>query len=425
MNLSSGLSKEKIVLYIIPALWMLLAFTYMSRTLNDHRSHDFDMQVAYTEYIVASNKFPPVDFSYITYHPPLYYFINSTIMKSLNSDRALHIYVVRLMSILYGAITLSVIAYLLLQATKSFAAQIITLFFVGTTPKFVFLFSTYNNDSLATMLCISIIALSYNLYRKWSNMKVLFLLILCTLAVYAKYTSIWCFGVISLICLKEILFLKVPPKNNFKLIGIFIFSVILFLPWAIFHNYHYSHKLFPFSFESLLSRDLTILQHLKNASTLLNIDRYDVWKDPWAHPGWDILPPNTKKVNYFSFVFLTSTIGEYIFLAPHAVVIFGLLFIRFLIGLLTYLEFFKSEINRLAISVIFLTYLTHIYFASKSIIPVIGCYMDFRLIAWTFAPWAILYSSVLTNKSKLIKAIFIIGIIFQIYILMTVEGTNC
>lgn len=140
------------ILFIVLFIWLTVASVYAYRSVWFHRSSDHWGQLQYAEIIVRENRLPFPREGRVTYNPPLYYFINSLLFpESIKGNNTLHINSVRAMSIVYGAIAIVFMWWLLNLIGLNPCSQMVSLLFVSTTPMFVFEFSTYNNDSLSTI----------------------------------------------------------------------------------------------------------------------------------------------------------------------------------------------------------------------------------------------------------------------------------
>src|SRR3990167_6545068 len=103
-----------LTLFIVLFIWLTVASVYACRSVWFHRSSDHWGQLQYAEIIVRENRLPTPREGWITYNPPLYYFINSLLFpESIKSDKILHINSVRAMSIIYGAIAIAFMWWLL------------------------------------------------------------------------------------------------------------------------------------------------------------------------------------------------------------------------------------------------------------------------------------------------------------------------
>ena len=432
--------QNKKVILIALIFWFIIAGVYISHTGIGERAHDMDGHVQYTQIIINEHRLPGPKEGLQTYHLPLYYIINSLMApKVLDSEKMAlmwkgiyrnigldtHIRCVQAMSVLYGAIALVIIAWLLSKVTQNAKTILLVLLFIVSTPKFAFVFSTYNNDSLATVLSIAIIALSYRLYLNWSKHLAILLLIVATAGVYTKYSVLFAIGAILAICCKDLLKLCFPNKTQYKIIGILLLSLILLFPWVKFHNYHYTGKYFPSNFEMDVEKGFNFNLLKTTLGIVLKIpklqeyppDYTHEWDEPWSHP---YAHPSTKRYDYFPFVYITSVIGEYVFNKPGINVIWLLLFIHFLLYPLSLMEVFRMPMARLAGALVLLSHLIHNVFMYLS--PITPAVLDYRYIAWSWAGWAILYASALAYNSKLswvLNKMLIIGFCLHTYTLLT------
>src|SRR3989338_11163834 len=139
---------NRTLLEIVIAVWLIIASLYLIHTPLDHRNHDYGHHLFYTEIISKEHSFlKPYDGTE-TYQPPLYYLVNSFIApESIKSDKISHSNYVRVLSVVYGSITIFLLFCLLKEAFYNPVFCLFPLLFLITTPKFVFVFSTYNNDS--------------------------------------------------------------------------------------------------------------------------------------------------------------------------------------------------------------------------------------------------------------------------------------
>ena len=212
---------NKEILVICVSVWLFIAYFYILRTPFDHRTHDMWGHVFYTQYIVGNKKLPkPYEQPVLggqTIQPPLYYLICSFVKPALIHNKSEdHINAVRYLSIFFGALSLLVIGIFLNAVSKNQYAKLVSLLFIETTPKFAFVFSTYNNDSLNTFLWITVTTLSYFLYINFSVRKAIILFMFITAALYTKGTSIL-FIIPFIVTYLLIAVKRIPPGNNFRL----------------------------------------------------------------------------------------------------------------------------------------------------------------------------------------------------------------
>ncbi len=439
-NFFNNLFKNKFLIPVI-LLWLLVITGYCLRTPHYCRAHDMGAHFEYTRYIAQMNKLPHPYAGYETWQPPLYYLINSFIdvpdLKSeVEKDKITHVNYGRGVSVLYGLIELLIIAWILSQVSQNQILQALVLMFICTTPKFIFVFSTYSNDSLTTLLSTAIVVLSYRLYTKWNNSLALALLSVSTLGLYTKYTVLFPIAAVALICLKNLLKLKLPNLVQTRIISILILSLVLLSPYLYFHNYKNTGRLLSTSFNGEMDTTKFDVVQVKNLVGLVlripswqinKVDYTHEWDEPWLHPWWYTVHPSTKRYDYFSVSFVTSVIGEYLFNVPN-VMFTWIIFFTHLIAYLIALKFaFKSNISKLSFLMLLIIHLFQI--VSIPIFPTLPHRnMEYRYICWTWVCWAVLYINSIEQKSILsnilIKAMFV-GIIVQIYLLFTIEVESC
>ena len=329
MNIIKNLINKNLLLIAL-VVWLIIAISYLNRTGPEVRSTDWWGHLPYTKIIATEHRRPKPQEGWQTYNPPLYYIINSFIATSkIKTNDYTHKQSVRLASILYGIIVLIIIYWFLKQVTQDKLAQILTLLFIGTTPNYIFVFSIYNNDSLVTLFCVLLLFLCYKLNIKWSWKLAICFLIAAVAAIYTKYTALWCILTLCILNLLPILNKKLPSKNQIKIISILIFSTALLLPWLVFHNYRYSHKLFPFNDYSIFAKKITPGFIVNNAFERLKIpvlqEPKNTWDDPYIH---SCEGKSTKRPNYWSIVFVHSVINEWTFLKPDVEITFLMIWIQ-------------------------------------------------------------------------------------------------
>lgn len=420
------------VLFIVLFIWLTVASVYAYRSVWFHRSSDHWGQLQYAEIIVCENRLPAPREGRVTYNPPLYYFISSLLFpESIKGDRNLHINSVRAMSIIYGAIAIVFMWWLLNLINVNPFAQIISLLFILTTPMFVFEFSTYNNDSLALMLGIATVSVSYALSQKWSIPLAVLLFALSLAGYFTKYTYVWCIIIISTLCLSDFLKFKLPDHSQRKIIFILLLTfIIFFTKWLLPHNYYHTGKLFPFNDEELFVKKFDFKEILQNASTRLKFpviqEPVTVWKEPFIYPHGGA---HSKRGNFWSYGFVSSLMAEWIYTKPHVCFIWSMLFIHLVGNVLGFLQIFKGNIPRLAFALIMLAnFLQAAHVLRLRDDTGLGFGMAYRYISWAWIGWVVLYAFALSGKSKILNWLlgFVLtgGIINHIYFLMTVEGDN-
>lgn len=426
---------NKIILGITILTWLVVVWFYMSHVSIDHCGNDSWQHVGYTETIVKEHRLPAPLEGWQTYHPPLYYLINSFIASnSLYSNKIFHINCVRSISVLYGVIALFIILWFISKINQPPLVKLLVSLFIATTPTFVFLFTTYNNDVLAILLSIIMFALSYESYYNWSRSKGIGLLLISTAGLYTKFTFVFSIISIVLICSKNLLQLKSPSVPQLRIVYILIFSVVLLFPWLYYHNYHYTKKLFPTNVEQH-SEKLTIENIKPFIKVILPtaiLDNFSVkWFTPATHPFGGIA---TKKYDYWSYIFINSITQGSTFQSPSIVILWLMLFTHLLAYLIGMTQMFKTQLTKFASFAILIGYVASIsifvyahaqysFSDYHSANPWIG----YRYICWGWLGWAILYANAFVKShNKVLPYIFsrvlLTGILAQIYFLVTISA---
>ena len=349
---------DKNIVKIIAVIWLSIAFLYLMRVPEDMCTTDLYWHFQYTEFIVHKNKFPTTKDIGIAYHPPLYHFINSFITPPITeSDKSFHIKMIKMLSVIYGLIAALLINWFLKNITNDNFTRLLVVLFIATTPAFFFTFTGYNNDSLATLLSISISAISYKLYKNWSSSFAKLLFFLALAGVYTKYSVAWCIIVICILCLFDFIRNKFHAGNQIKIILILIFAVMSLMPWAIFHNYNSVGKLFPCLpvDEHLQIGKFDLPQHINTLKTILKIPFISYtpgeWKLPWAKPFFH---ESSKASDYISYSLVSSIFGEYEFTKPDILFFWIIFWIHCALYIFAIKEIFSSGITKTAGAYIFL-----------------------------------------------------------------------
>ena len=417
--------KELKVFLIVSIIWLSGMFFYFTNTPHNHRVYDFDGHLQYTEIISGKHKLPSPYDGWETWQPPFYYFLNSFIFpESLKSDKLLHINSVRGLSVLYGVLTIFVIFWFIRKMTANSFIQFLVLLFIATTPMFVVMFSTYNNDSLATPLSLIVLALGYKLYFQWSRKLAFFLFLAASLGLYSKLTVGGAIATLMVICFWSLKKNKEVQGSQKKIIFILLLAIASLLPWALLHNKPYSGKLFPNN-----SGGLAINLRIDDRPS---IDRFlpttifkgfeTMWKDPWNHP-W----PNeaTKRYSYWSYIFISSVLSVFQFEVPNIGFAWLFLWVHLLVYIIALKGAFKSDFSKLSFAIIILAHLIDIAYLIKD--P-FSCTMEYRYICWSWIGWAGLYTNSLLTESNfsrsLLGKLFIVAIIAQFYFMLVVRGTG-
>lgn len=422
---------NRTVTKITIALWIIIAALYLKHTPLDHRNHDYVHHLYHTEVIVAQHRLPNPYEALETYQPPLYYLINSLVVPQslIEGKKEIHGYCVKSLSIIYGAIAIFLLSYLLKGIIDDPNTKLLSLLFLITTPTFVFIFSTYSNDSLATLLAMAIIVISYKLYKNWTKQLARLLLLISIAAVYTKLTTIFCMITIFLICFISCLITrKLPDKKQIGLVTIFFIAIISLIPWMTLHNYPNTGRLTPTNTDYKIDQDLTPKNYLKSIFAIMEFPftkkRPYKWDDPWVHTMYD--PPQTKGYDYWSTSFITSIIGEYIFTKPDVAFVWFIYWAHLFVYVIALIKWNISTETKLATMLVILCHFVYLSQIGRVAYPIYPAFLDFRLICWSWVGWLILYTNVIKNSpnllSSIIKKVFALTIVVQIYLLLIVEG---
>lgn len=420
-NFLNSINRKSFYLILI-GFWIVLSYSYMIKTRVDVRAHDFIQHVEYTQIIVNENRLPKPMETWESYHPPLYYIINSLIsaesIKGLNLHNEIHndesailkhCNAVRFLSILYGLFSLLIISLLLEEIFKYSGLNLLVLLLICSTPKFVFLFTTYNNDSLATFFCILTVYLSFRLFNNWNRKDAFLLVLITSLSLYTKYSTLFCMiAILSIVFLIRFIKKEKISTTEIKFLLVFLSSVIILLPWLVFHNYKYTNKLLPVRFQHKVMSTFNIDQLISNLSSIIPILNKTIktkdteWKDPWVYPSWENTQPHeyTKENDYPVFVFLTSLFGETDFSQNLVKIAWYIFFIRLLlIALIIRIGLKSKDILSVALMFIGISHLIHILYLSRIIAPIHGSFQDYRFLAWNLPAFAVLVKGMFDAKN--------------------------
>jgi hypothetical protein len=441
-----GINDKNGFITLAVLFWLLIGFSYLDHTPYNHRSHDFVGHLNNTSILINENRlYKPYELAIPggeTFQQPLYYLLASLFEReTFKTDRSKHINCIRSLSIVYGAIALVFIGKILHLLSNNYLANLLTLLLISSTPKFAFIFSTYNNDSITTMFGIISIYYFYKLCKEkeWDKKSSYIFFIIVTCLLYSKLTSLICIGGMVFICIKNMLFLKKPSIFEIRILKIIVCSMLTLLPWFIFNGY-FSLKGFS-SEKADLKRSITIENFIAvpgiifRIGDLINIrpgihpDYSHEWDKPWTLPTWGTIPAETKRYDYFGFVFITSIIGEYVLSSPSQKVIWTLLIIHLIVCLSSLYFAFKSKESHLKFFLILM-----IVVVCEQIVLLIPFlprdpnhgFMDYRYISWLWIVWGVFHlNSLISSKGymkKFLYLVFIAAILLNIYTLQTIEG---
>jgi hypothetical protein len=361
-------------------LWGLYAFSFVITKPLQTGSHDFVGHVEYTQILIHEHRLPRPYETLETQHPPLYYLLNSLFRFPLPA----HINTVRALSVVYGLIFIGLLAKTLARVTKRPLFVFLSILFIITTPKFIFLFSSYNNDSLVTLLSAAFIYAWWSAIDDSQNHPYVFLLLLGSLAIYTKLTFAFAMAAAALLALILTVKKSIRPSVLGRLALIQVGVLVIILPWLALHNFrHTGHWIIhdPLRPEAHLYKSplLTLLTPPSLAA--------GEWRDPFIH-----MQASPKINSFVQYLFTSSLFGEATF--PAILVVLGCM-IAALHGLLQLWTFAACRQNRLAkLSMVTLfggVAALGLFLFACPMHPA----MDFRFIAWTWLPGAVLCATLL------------------------------
>jgi 4-amino-4-deoxy-L-arabinose transferase-like glycosyltransferase len=391
-------------------LWVLWAGLFILRSPSGAFTHDFREQTEHTQIIYNERRLALPREGLETYQPPLYYLVNAF----LSPNHIRHAFVVRLMSMLYGGLTLLITCGVLTRCGVPWASQWMVLSFIATTPAFLFMFTTYNNDSLATLLSVAMLGTAFEWFHQERPWLLAMLVAVTTAGLYTKLNVLFPFGALVAV-LGFLGFTKrMPWIRVLPVLAALIASATLLTPWLIGHNYRYTHQLTPARSDILLDQNIQLLK--SPLRTVLTPPGWSSgeWKDPYTHV-WDKV--HHKKNSYLAYLFSTSIFGEYTFGFLPLAIAWALVFMHAGLWLAALVRGWSRPIGLLCLSVIALgiLFLPALLFRA----PYSG-FMDFRFIAWIWLPESVLYATSLlsspartSSETSLFRTAMIIGTALQ------------
>lgn len=414
---------NKVTLFVSIFLWLFLGINYLNRTVYFQRSHDVLSHVDCVKYIAKENKLPTIKISAEAQHPPLYYLLMSKVAKGslLSSNKDFHLFLVRSISVFLGAFAVFFIWWLIQEFNLPYYINFIVLTYIFTNPKFVFIFSTYNNDSLGTLLSIIVITFTYKLSKKWNFKNAIFLLLFSTLAVYTKFSFMFVFA--SLIIILAISYLRCKSPQLIKISLILIMSVMSLFPYLYFHNYKSTGKLIStVAGAHSFKMKHTVSSYFKNLSTRIKIPMFNNLPFVWVDyvDGKAIYNYH----DFFTVSFITSVIGECVYFDPSKYLIWTILWIHLLFSFFALLEARKNIQGLTSILFIVLMYIMHVL-PLGFLYDFRSCFYDYRIIASSWLVWAVLYGNLIKNLIVELKilalTLMLLVTILHVYLLSVCE----
>jgi hypothetical protein len=383
-------------------LWVAGACLFIVRSPDGAFTHDLRGHLEHTRILYNERRLAAPREGWETYQPPLYYMINT--LFSPNERR--HMLWVRLLSVFYGTLTLLWMSRLLTRCDIAPPHQALVLFWIATTPAFLFLFTTYNNDSLATLLSIGILDQAWEWVSDGERRSLILLGVLATAGLYTKLTLIYPISALLVVLGYLSVSRHLPKDRILPIFAVFGISFLLLAPWLVGHNYRLTGELTPAPADFPLSADIRLPSSpLKTFLTPPGWTRGE-WKDPYAHV-WE--RTNNKKASYLAYLFATSIFGEYTFEFLPPIIPWAMVVVSAMLWTGALLRVRKSGHGRLSLAFIGLGVLAlaTLFFRAPYV-----TLMDFRYIAWVWLPMAVLLASCLTSVT-FFRSLLFCGIVLN------------
>jgi hypothetical protein len=374
------------------ALWGILGIVFVRTSADDAFSHDFDAHLEYTRLIAREHRLPSPIEARETFQPPLYYLLASL----LRPQAADHVRWVRLASVALGGVTLALVACALGRLAVGPIVTATILLFLATTPKFLFLFTSYNNDALATPMAVAVAVLAHRLWRGWRWPLGGLLVAVVGAGAYTKSTVL--FAVAAIGTVVALAGVKQEPgegrRSAVRILGALALGVGCFAPWAVLHNHRLSGSLFPVPCEQMPAGLLLPEAPLRTILTPPGITSGE-WADPFTHQ-WD--ETDNKKSSYLAYLFVTSVLGEFNLTEPGEQAVWLLLWLHLFVYVWAVRRAWRAAAGRAALGALVLTFVLFASYLFRC--PYAPC-MDYRFVAWTWLPWAVVYAQALRAAERL------------------------
>jgi len=373
------------------ALWGTLGVVFVRITPDDAFSHDFEAHLEYTRLVAREHRLPSPTEARETFQPPLYYLLASL----LRPGAADHVRQVRLVSVALGGVTLALAACALGRLAVGPIVTATVLLFLATTPKFLFLFTSYNNDALATAVAVAVAVLAHRLWRGWRWPLGGLLVVTVGAGAYTKSTVL--FAVAAIGAVVALAGVKQDPgegrRSAVRILGALALGVGCFAPWAVLHNHRLSGSFFPVPCEQMPAGLLLPEAPLRTILTPPAITSGE-WADPFTHQ-WD--ETDNKKSSYLAYLFVTSVLGEFNLTEPGEQAVWLLLWLHLFVYVWAARRAWRAAAGRAALGALVLTFALFASYLFRC--PYAPC-MDYRFVAWTWLPWAVVYSEALRAADR-------------------------
>jgi hypothetical protein len=243
-------------------IWIAMGFVLLALMSIGHvtaiafsnwtEQHDLDAHVEYSQLIAKNHALPHPRAGWTTYHPPLFYLFTQP-FKPLQDTRRVFIDNVRSANaVLFGSLFLFCILGVAHALKLRKMPTLLVVGFLVTMPSVVQLFTSFNNDPMATGLT-SLMALAalkfYRANRRRTAVAWGILVVVAgVLALYAKFTSL--FALLALATFLAIgLAMRRRNPRAFWLVGMVALCLSALLPYLFLHNYRSTGSFFPHNVE--------------------------------------------------------------------------------------------------------------------------------------------------------------------------------
>jgi len=359
-------------------LWLFLAIPYVIRTPGGAYTHDYAAHVEYTHILITQNRFPVPGEGWETHQPPAYYLA----MSFLAPHSPHHVLFVRLFAVWLGAGVLWLLYAVLTSLGYSDLTKAVLLAFLATTPHFLFIFSTYNNDVLATFCSLALWGLLLSYRRRPQNRTLALMTLAALLGLYTKATVFVSLAVISAAACYLTYRRELERKHLLRLFLVPLAAMAGFTLWMYGHNVKTSGKWLPDNF-----RDPRIHQRLPHPALVCAIMPPGLTTFEWATPYTDHELPVGKKSSLAAYLLSSSVFGEYRFYQFPQYFIWFVFWVHtawLAIGLLMIPR--SSLLRVMGISFI----VAWLAMTAYAVRWPYGSVMDFRYVAWLWLPMTVL-----------------------------------
>jgi hypothetical protein len=393
MNINVRLSYIPVLL-----LWLSLAIPFVFRTADSSYSHDFEDHLNVTRMVHQLKRIPKPLEGRETHQPPLYYLFASRMAV----DSPHHVRCVRLFSVFLGAIVLLLLHATLLALKVKTLPNLLSLLFLATTPHFLFLFSTYNNDALAVFWAVFLLAMFLRYTREPSRDKALGMAAISILGGLSKYSFFAAAIAVAVIAfyLHRRQALKTRALQAF--IGTQAIAAVLLVGWLYWQNIRTTSHWLP------VTHSVASWQSLPHSvwRTILTPPGFSYWE--WSTPFTDHFLPVGKKNSLLAYLFSSSIFGEHMF-KQLADGWFWLIFWIHLAWLVpSLLSVRRDAINfsmAIAIGVAYISVAAYLFQYPY------GSGMDFRMVAWLWLPLTVLRARCMEHYAGRSARRFAIGVL--------------